>query len=204
MIAVIEYGIGNVSSIVNMLKKIGVDACLAKTKEDILKADKLILPGVGSFDTGMRKLEASGMKEALLHHATVLKKPLLGICLGMQMLGLSSEEGQLPGLGLIPFHSVKFQLDPALKLKIPHMGWDLIELAHEGEITANIQTHPRYYFVHSYYAQCEDERDVLMWCEYGIKFAAAVQKDNVVGFQFHPEKSHQFGMTLLANFAKEV
>jgi glutamine amidotransferase len=159
---------------------------------------------VGSFDTGMRKLQASGMKDALMHHAKVLKKPLLGICLGMQMLGLKSEEGILEGLGLIPFETVKFQLDPSLNLKTPHMGWNLVQVAKDDGILKGIQTHPRYYFVHSYHAKCQDEKDVLMWCEYGYTFAASVKKDNVYGFQFHPEKSHHFGMTLLANFASEV
>lgn len=205
MIGVIDYGIGNIGSILNMLKKIGVKAFPVKTVEDVIISDKLILPGVGSFDAGMQKLKSSGLHDAIMHHATVERKPLLGICLGMQMLGTKSEEGSESGLNLIPFSCKKFMFDSNIKLKVPHMGWDIVDMNQPKDaVLEGIEGQQRYYFVHSYYAVCDDPEDVLMTCDYGIKFAAAVRRNNIYGFQFHPEKSHKFGMALLENFARGV
>jgi glutamine amidotransferase len=205
VIAVIDYGIGNVGSIVNMLKKIGVSASLASSIDDIQLADKLILPGVGSFDAGMQKLRKSGLKSAIEKHCVEEGKPLLGICLGMQMLGRKSEEGNETGLSLIPFDTKRFRFDERKDLKIPHMGWDVatIELK-DDPIVKDLDCKQRYYFVHSYHAVCESKENVLMSCEYGYSFAAAVKHKNIYGFQFHPEKSHKFGMNLLENFARRV
>lgn len=204
MIAVIDYGIGNVSSIVNMLKKIGVEAILAKTDKDIELAEKIILPGVGAFDTGMRKLKESGLINAIITHATK-EKPILGICLGMQMLGERSEEGIESGLGLIPFETVKFKLEDRKDLKIPHMGWDIVSMELKDDpILKGLDGIQRYYFVHSYHAKCDMNENTLMNCEYGYQFPAAVKKNKIYGFQFHPEKSHKFGMALLENFARSV
>ena len=205
MIAVIEYGIGNVSSIVNMLKKIGVSAALVSNIEEIKTADKLILPGVGAFDAGMLKLNASGLVEAIMRHAVTDEKPLLGICLGMQMLGRASEEGKEAGLALIPFENKRFSFDGSSNLKIPHMGWDIVSAEIKDDpIVQNLDSMQRYYFVHSYHAVCDNEENVLMRCDYGYSFAAAVKHKNIYGFQFHPEKSHKFGMALLENFARSV
>lgn len=205
MIAVIDYGIGNVSSIVNMLKKIGVDSILAKSSLDIQMADKIILPGVGSFDSGMQKLRASGLIDDIFMHALTQQKPTLGICLGMQMLGRSSEEGIEKGLGLIPFDNVKFRLKSEANLKIPHMGWDIVSFQQTDDpILFGIAEPQRYYFVHSYHAVCDSDSDVLMYCDYGYPFHAAVKKGKIYGFQFHPEKSHRYGMKLLENFARNV
>lgn len=205
MIAVIDYGIGNVSSIVNMLKKIGVTATLASGIEEIQAADKLILPGVGSFDSGMQKLNSSGLIEAIKKHAINDEKPLLGICLGMQMLGRKSEEGKELGLSLIPFDTRRFDFNGRKDLKIPHMGWNITtKEIKDDPIVQNLDLMQRYYFVHSYYAVCDSEENVLMRCEYGHSFAAAVKHKNIYGFQFHPEKSHKFGMALLENFARRV
>lgn len=204
MIAVIDYGIGNVSSIVNMLKKIGAEAILAKTSKDIELAEKIILPGVGAFDTGMKKLKESGLIDAIMVHATN-KKPILGICLGMQMLGIRSEEGKEPGLGLIPFEVVKFKFEDKKNLKIPHMGWDIVSMELKDDpILKGLDEIQRYYFVHSYHAKCDQNENVLMNCEYGYVFPAAVKNYKIYGFQFHPEKSHKFGMALLENFARSV
>ena len=204
MIGVIDYGIGNVSSIVNMLKKIGVEAKLAKTPDDIESSDKIILPGVGSFDTGMKKLKASGLIGSILYHANN-NKPTLGICLGMQMLGYGSEEGVEQGLGLIPFKTVRFNLDERYDLKIPHMGWDIVSIELENDpVTSRIDGLQRYYFVHSYHAKCDNAENILMSCVYGYSFPAAVRNKKIYGFQFHPEKSHKYGMKLLENFAKGV
>lgn len=202
-IVILNYEVGNVGSILNMLKKIGANVCISNKKEEIENADKLILPGVGSFDYGIEMLEKSGLKELILEHALVKKKPILGICLGMQMLGLESEEGKLKGLGLIPFKTKKFVFEKK-ELKIPHMGWDKVKACKKDNIFTNIYDDQRYYFVHSYYVECEDEENELMSCIYGKEFTCAVKKNNIYGVQFHPEKSHKYGMKLLENFVKEI
>lgn len=203
MVAVVDYGVGNVSSIVNMLTKIGVDAMLVQHSKDIEVADKLILPGVGSFDTGMRKLMESGLTDSILKHTVTKNKPLLGICLGMQMLGRGSEEGNARGLELIPFESVRFRSEDCRNLKIPHMGWNVVTMEQKDDIVLQgLDSQQRYYFVHSYHAKCDHEENVLMSCDYCYSFPAAVKKSKIYGFQFHPEKSHKFGMALLANFAR--
>lgn len=204
MVGIIDYGVGNIGSIVNMLKKIGcVDVVLIGTADDLGAVDKYILPGVGSFDAGMELLIQSGMREELDLQVLHNKKPILGICLGMQMLGRKSDEGNIPGLGYIPFECLKFDFGDN-SLKVPHMGWDYVEIAKSSQITVNPKDMLRFYFVHAYYAVCDNPEDILMKCHYGIDFAAAVNKNNVYGVQFHPEKSHGFGKWLLKNFVEEV
>ena len=205
MIAVIDYGIGNVGSIINMLYKIGVPSMLTYDIEQIEKADKLILPGVGAFDVGMQRLEERGLAAAIKKHAIEDQKPLLGICLGMQLLGRKSEEGKENGLGLIPFENKRFVFEGNTHLKIPHMGWNIAVTTQEQDPLVKGHTkEQRYYFVHSYHAVCDSEDNVLMRCEYGYPFTAAVKNGNIYGVQFHPEKSHKFGMALLENFARRV
>ena len=160
------------------------------------------MPGVGAFDAGMTQLKQSGLDSFVKKVALADKKPVLGICLGMQLLGRKSEEGKMDGLGLIPFDTVRFQLEDT-ELKIPHMGWDIVEFAQTTPLVENLSDQQRYYFVHSYHAKCDAMENVLMTCDYGYKFAAAVCKDNIMGVQFHPEKSHDFGMALLKNFVEE-
>ena len=202
MIGILSYGIGNLGSIRNMLKKAGAESEIVETQQALAACDKLILPGVGAFDTGMDLLEKSGMKQAL-DEAVQGGTSLLGICLGMQMLGEKSEEGKRAGLGYIPFHNVRFRLDSA-QYKVPHMGWNYVSITDEDDpLVKGVEEKQRYYFVHSYHAKCDDERDALMLCDYGYPFAAAVRRGNVWGTQFHPEKSHRFGMALLKNFAEE-
>lgn len=203
MIVILDYDMGNVGSIRNILNKVGQKDVLISRELDVIeKADKLILPGVGAFDTGMNNLKKHGLVEPIIDFARDRKKPLLGICLGMQLLGRRSEEGKEEGLGLIPFDNVRFQLDNSYK--IPHMGWNYIEIVNErAPIVKDLDRRQRYYFVHSYHAKCDDAGNVLMTCDYGYPFAAAVVKEQIYGVQFHPEKSHQFGMRLLKNFVEE-
>lgn len=204
MIAIIDYGLGNIGSISNMLKKIGCDDIIyATTKEQLKKADKYILPGVGAFDMGMKMLNNSGMREELDKQILCEKKPILGICLGMQMLGKHSEEGEEEGLGYIDFDCKKFKIEE-YDLRVPHMGWDYVDIKKNSVIVNNQPEGLRFYFVHSYYAICADSNDVLMTCDYGKQFAVAVNRDNIFGVQFHPEKSHSYGKWLLKNYVKEV
>lgn len=202
MIVIIDYGVGNINSILNMFKKIGVDAKLSENPEELLSADKVILPGVGSFDYAINQLKDTGYYDYVLKYANEVKRPLLGICLGMQMLGISSEEGIEPGLGLIQFRNIKFKFEDS-RLKVPHMGWNLVTSTKPTEKFSECFSDDfRFYFVHSYYAVCENEENILLTCDYGTKFSAAIQKDNIYGVQFHPEKSHKFGMQLLKNFSE--
>lgn len=202
MIAVIDYGLGNLGSIVNMYRVLGEKAVITDDEKVIDKADKLILPGVGSFDAGMCKLKENGLADVIRIQAEK-QKPILGICLGMQLLGRKSEEGTQEGLGLIPFDCVKFKLQTESNYKIPHMGWDIVGFTQKHPLLDGLKGTQRYYFVHSYHAVCDEKQNVLMKCNYGYEFAAAVVKENVVGVQFHPEKSHDFGMALLKNFAEK-
>lgn len=201
MVGIINYGLGNLGSIQNMLKVIGEKAVISFDPKELDKCDRYILPGVGAFDAGMKKLNESGLTDYIKKKANE-KKPILGICLGMQLLGRKSEEGILPGLGLIPFDNIRFKLDDT-DLKVPHMGWDIVDFKQDNPLLKGLTGIQRYYFVHSYHAQCDFNENVLMTCDYGYEFAASVVKDNIIGVQFHPEKSHNFGMSLLRNFVKE-
>ena len=202
MIAIINYGLGNLGSILNMLKKIGAPAIISSDTEEILRADKLILPGVGAFDNGMKNLNALGLipvvEEKVLHNKT----PILGICLGMQLMTKNSEEGTLPGLGWIDAETIRFRHEPAMNLKIPHMGWNSVAAAKDSPLFKGMYPDPRFYFVHSFHAVCYNAQDVLATSHYGYDFVSAFQRGNIMGVQFHPEKSHKYGMRLLNNFAE--
>lgn len=200
MIAILDYGLGNLGSISNMLKVIGEKSKITNDVESIRKSDGIILPGVGAFDAGMSKLNESGLTDVIKEEADK-GKPILGICLGMQLLGNRSEEGSMPGLSLIPFECKKFIFEDK-SLKIPHMGWDIVDFRKQHPLVEGLTGQQRYYFVHSYYAVCENSDNVLMTCDYGIEFVCSVIKDNVMGVQFHPEKSHDFGLALLTNYVK--
>jgi len=202
MVGIINYGLGNLGSIQNMLKVIGEKSVISSDSQTLRKCDHLILPGVGSFDAGMRELTENGLVEFIKEQTLTEGKPLLGICLGMQLLGRKSEEGVLSGLNLIPFDNIRFKLDNS-KLKVPHMGWDVVDFKQENPLIKNLEGTQRYYFVHSYHAECDSTKNVLMTCDYGYEFTAAVVQNNIMGVQFHPEKSHDFGMALLRNFVKE-
>jgi glutamine amidotransferase len=202
MIVIIDYGLGNLASVLNMFKKIGVkDVVVSRDENIISKADKLLLPGVGAFDAGMGSLEQTGLIPLLNQKALVEKVPVLGICLGMQLLTKQSEEGVKPGLGWIDAETIKFNLDPSLKLKVPHMGWDYIKVNRQNSLIA-MDTKNRFYFVHSYHVKCFDDTQSLATSHFGTDFTCMVNKDNIFGTQFHPEKSLKFGMKLLENFSK--
>lgn len=202
MVYIINYGIGNLGSVKNMFKKIGIEARYANTAADLDQATKLVLPGVGAFDSCMSALNASGMLESLTEKILVQKRPLLGICVGYQMLTKKSEEGQLPGLGWLDAETIKFR-DDSLKMKIPHMGWNYIQPTQEHYLTLKYQhERARAYFVHSYYVRADQAQDVILETDYIQNFASGMAKKNIMGVQFHPEKSHRFGMQLFKSFAE--
>lgn len=203
MVVIVDYGLGNVGSIVNMLKKVGETAILGSDPQTIRAATKLVLPGVGSFDAGMQNLNARGLVPVL--NETVLHKrtPTLGLCLGMQLMGLDSEEGTLPGLGWVRCRCVRFEPAGAnANLRVPHMGWATIKVRREHPLFAHLAPDHRFYFVHSYHLVCQEAADVLAVSVHGVEFPCAIARDNIMGVQFHPEKSHRFGMALLANFVR--
>lgn len=198
-ISILDYGIGNTGSILNMLRKLRVDASVVTTPESVLAAKRLLLPGIGAFDACMAALQNSGLRDCVPEFAAS-GRPLLGICVGMQMLTLGSEEGVIPGLGLIQAHTRRFAALPGLR--IPHMGWDSVRWAIPDHPLAHELTgESRFYFVHSYRVTCEAAANTLAACTYGEEFAAAISADNIAGVQFHPEKSHRFGLQLLSNFS---
>ncbi|MDX4048466.1 imidazole glycerol phosphate synthase subunit HisH [Aliarcobacter skirrowii] len=198
MIAILDYGIGNLKSIYNMFKKVGVESIITSDIETIKKADKYLLPGVGSFDHGINSLKNAPFFEILEKEVLENKKPILGICLGMQLLTNSSEEGKEKGLGWIDASAIKFDLDDK-SLSIPHMGWNKTNPTNTNDIFKNLEDN-RFYFVHSYHVVCNDEKNILATANYGKTFTCSIYKDNIYGVQFHPEKSHKFGMQLLKNF----
>lgn len=206
MIAIVNYGVGNLGSIANMLKKVGVRSTIASDEAAIASADKLILPGVGAFDNGMQNLRVRGLIEILNRQVLEERKPILGLCLGMQMFTFGSEEGTLPGLGWLDATTVRFTFDGAAPeaLKVPHMGWNYIQPERTDPLLADLPNEPRFYFVHSYHLVCSNTDDVLASTNYGYNFPAMVHKGNIYGAQFHPEKSHKYGMALLKNFAEQI
>jgi glutamine amidotransferase len=203
MIVVLDYGVGNLGSILNMLRKIGASASVSSTPEAIARAEKLILPGVGSFDNGMTNLRSSGLLPTITKKVLEDETPILGICLGMQLLTKSSEEGDSPGLGWIDAKTVRFSFGNGQSLlKIPHMGWNTIKLSQPSGLFDGFGADARFYFVHSFHVVCKNEEDVLARTVHGYEFASAFRKGNIFGTQFHPEKSHKFGIKLLKNFVE--
>jgi glutamine amidotransferase len=197
MIGIVDYGVGNLGSVYNMLKKVGVKSQIEKDPSKLDSYQGVILPGVGAFDRAMECLEATGFREPLLEYGNNKKMPVLGICLGMQLLFDSSEEGSRSGLGLIPGAAKKFSLPD--DFKVPHMGWNRVKSARSSDLFNGIENDMRFYFAHSYFLDC-DQDYVLGRADYGGEFTCVVGKENILGCQFHPEKSHRFGMKLLSNF----
>ncbi len=203
MIGIIDYGSGNVFAIANIYKMLNLEYIISNKHEDLAKSSHLILPGVGAFDETMSTLKSSGLQNFLDEQVLIDKKPVMGVCVGMQILAENSEEGSLEGLGWIKgtvkkFDSIIFKQKPYL----PHLGWNEIEINKNSTIFENIDPKQGFYFLHSYYFSCENESDTLATTDYGIKFSSAVNHENIYGMQFHPEKSHRNGIELLHNFYK--
>lgn len=202
MIAIVDYDVGNRGSIANMLRKLGCDSAVTRDPDAIRRARKLILPGIGAFDQGMEKLAEHNLIDLLNEQVLERRVPILGICLGMQLFGTGSDEGTRTGFGWIQARSVRFAPSAETRLKVPHMGWNSVTPAEPYSADLGITETARYYFVHSYHVVCRNQEDVLATCEYGGSFTAAILRDNVFGVQFHPEKSHKFGLEILKRFAE--
>jgi glutamine amidotransferase len=200
VIVIVDYGVGNVASVLNMLRKVGAKARVSGSAADVAASDKLILPGIGHFGHGMRKLAESGLVPSLREQALVQRKPILGICLGMQMMTRGSEESGVAGLGWLDAFTRRFSESPGRR--VPHMGWNSVRPAAGARLFDHQAPEPeRFYFVHSYFVQMADPADTAAICRYGDEFTAAFEHDNLFGVQFHPEKSHLFGMNVLRRFA---
>jgi glutamine amidotransferase len=203
MITIVDFNMGNLGSIRNMFKKIGFGSQITADPERIASAVKLVLPGVGAFDAGMESLERTGLIQLLTRRVLEDGIPSLGICLGMQLMTRRSAEGRRCGLGWLDAEALRFEpVDGTLK--VPHMGWNRVAPPRPSPLTEDLPEEPRFYFVHSYFVRCNDPADVLLTTPYGSSFHSGFQRGNVFGVQFHPEKSHKFGMALLRNFAIRV
>ncbi len=200
MIIIVDYGLGNLASVQNMVRKAGGDGVISSSPEVVASASRLILPGVGHFAKGMEQLRKRGLQEALDQAVLRDGKPILGICLGMQLMARSSEEGQADGLGWFKADVVRFKQERMLGAKVPHMGWSEITVQKDHPVLPLDGLEERFYFVHAYHMVCEEPADVLALCEHGYPFVCAVARQNIVGVQFHPEKSHRFGMALMERF----
>lgn len=203
MITIIDYGLGNIRAFVNVYERLNIKTKVARVADDIKGASKLILPGVGSFDYAMSQLNASGIRDELEKQVLENKIPIVGICVGMQMLAKSSDEGKLSGLGWIDGEVKLFDASTIpYKTRLPHMGWNNISPINSCNLLEGFNLQSRFYFLHSYYFHCQNDENIISTTEYGITYASAVNKENIFGIQFHPEKSHSNGILLLHNFAK--
>ena len=203
MIVIVDYKMGNLGSISNIIKKIGHKSIITSDPSIISSAEKIILPGVGHFEKAMQNLSDLDLIEVLTNKAMIQQTPILGICLGMQLLTSFSEEGNVKGLNWINAKTEKFKLEEFPELKIPHMGWNEVSIANQKNICENLYDKSRFYFVHTYQVVCNSDENILMTTKYGKDFTSAIIKDNIMGVQFHPEKSHKFGMQLFKNFIEK-
>jgi imidazole glycerol-phosphate synthase subunit HisH len=201
LLTIVDYGVGNLASIQNMLKKAGIEAIISGKPEDISVATKLLLPGMGHFDNCMEKFSSSGLQPLIEQKVLNEKVPVLGICVGLQMFMRSSEEGKLPGLGWINGDTIRFKTNKMPStLKVPNMGWLEINITKTSKLTQGLEQ-SRFYFAHSYHVQLDEMKPQLITAHYGYEYTVGIEWNNIVGVQFHPEKSHRFGMQLLKNFA---
>jgi glutamine amidotransferase len=204
MLAIINYGLGNLTSIQNMCRRIGVDAMITDDPVRIGEAERLILPGVGHFKKGMENLHGSGLKQLLDRLVLEEKRPILGICLGAQLMTRHSEEGDVEGLGWVDADTIRFRDEKMQGLKVPHMGWREIVVSGSNPLWESLPAEPRFYFVHSYHFDFRRKDEIAATAVYGYEFACAFRRGNVYGTQFHPEKSHKFGMKVLENFSRVI
>ncbi len=203
MITIVDYGLGNVQAFANIYKRLNIPAILASTAESLAQAERIILPGVGSFDWAMQCLERAGLRQTLDEQVLDRMVPVLGICIGMQMMARTSEEGSKPGLGWVNADIRRFAFAPdSRRLMLPHMGWNDIRPERPTVLMNGLETESRFYFLHSYYFAPDSEADVIATANYGGTFTCGVQAGNCYGVQFHPEKSHGWGIQLLKNFAE--
>lgn len=203
MITIIDYGVGNINAFVNVYKRVDVPVKIAKTAADLVGAEKLILPGVGHFDYAMEKLNNSGMRESLDDLVLNKKTPVIGICVGMQMMANYSDEGKMEGLKWIDASVRKFDETKIHQVtRLPHMGWNDVKPVKDISLFSGLEKEAIFYFLHTYYFECNNQEDVMAVSDYGIEFASAAHHENKYGIQFHPEKSHHYGEILLHNFAK--
>jgi imidazole glycerol-phosphate synthase subunit HisH len=203
MIAIIDYGLGNLRAFINLYERLNIKVRIARIPGDLYEATKIILPGVGAFDHAMMQLNQSGMRDVLEKRVLNDKIPVVGICVGMQMLAKSSDEGKMAGLGWIEGNVKMFDpLKIPYQTRLPHMGWNTISPRNESQILNGFDNNSRFYFLHSYYFVCDNIENIIATTEYGIEYASAIRKENIFGIQFHPEKSHSNGIQLLHNFAK--
>lgn len=203
MIKIVDYGLGNIAAFVNLYARLNISAEPAQTSGELECAEKIILPGVGSFDHAMKLLDASGMRETLERMTLIRKVPVLGVCVGMQMLAGGSDEGTSRGLGWVPGYVRAFRsVHNAISLPLPHMGWNDVAPNATARLFKGLEREARFYFLHSYFFECAQHDSVEAETDYGINFSCAVRHENIYGVQFHPEKSHRYGMALLRNFAE--
>jgi glutamine amidotransferase len=204
-VSIIDYGMGNIGSIINMFNFIGVDCCVITTNKQIRSARSIILPGVGQFDHAMKRLNEMELVVAIKDIANQNRVPILGICLGMQILCRGSEEGNLPGLGLIDADVKRIKVEDGSRLKVPHMGWDRVDiLMNDSPLGARVTPKPKYYFAHSYCVHCDSVDNILAVTNYGGEIVSAIRKNKIIGVQFHPEKSHGNGLELFQRFAQSI
>jgi imidazole glycerol-phosphate synthase subunit HisH len=201
-ILIVDHGLGNVGAMANMVRKAGADPVISGDPKIVAAASKLVLPGVGHFGRAMEGLRATGLLDALNEAVIGRKAPILGVCLGMQLFAGYSEEGETEGLGWLRARVIRLKVPDGARLKIPHMGWNRIETARPDPLLANLPDQRRFYFVHSYHVACEDESDVVAVTRHGVPFTSVVGRANIWGTQFHPEKSHKFGLALIRNFVR--
>jgi glutamine amidotransferase len=199
-LVIIDYGMGNLRSVYNKFKHLKVDVSISSKAEDVLNADKLILPGVGHFTKGMNNLKELGLLEIINKKVISQKTPILGICLGMQLMSKYSEEGDSEGLGWFDAETIKFKITDTKTWKIPHMGWNTLNFSKKHNIFNDIESEDMFYFVHSYHVVCKNSNDILTTTNYNFDFTSSINRDNIFGTQFHPEKSHDSGAKLLENF----
>jgi glutamine amidotransferase len=202
MVTIVDYGVGNLASIANMARKAGTECAISGDPKVLAAADRLILPGVGAFDRAMANLSERNLIPVLNERVMERRVPTLGLCLGMQLFARGSEEGTRAGLGWLAAGNRRFRFEQmnGNAPKVPHMGWNFIEPASPTVLLERLPPEPRFYFVHSYHLQCDDPADVMCWTTYGYRFASGIHRGNLWGTQFHPEKSHKFGLALLKNF----